>query len=57
MILEKKPKEYQTVRLFMTLAVLTLIAVLLLRVVLFSPTGSDKSRQPAEINSQTEENK
>lgn len=44
-----RSKEYQTVRLFATLGVLTLIAVLLFRVVLFEPASVDKIRQPAEV--------
>ena len=46
-----KNKEYQTVRLFATLGVLTIIAVLLFKVVLFGPTQPLPVRIPAEINS------
>ena len=49
-----KSKEYQTARLFATLGVLTIIAVLLFKVVLFGPTHSELLRSPAEINSQKE---
>jgi len=51
----KRNKEYQTLRLFATLGVLTIIAVLLFRVVLFGPTGSEKSRQPVDSSSLTQE--
>lgn len=44
-----KNKEYQTVRLFATLGVLTLIAVLLFKVVLFGPTRNLPARIPTEI--------
>jgi hypothetical protein len=44
-------KEYQTLRLFATLGVLTLVAVLFIRVVLFGPSAAEKVRQPAEISS------
>ena len=53
----KKNKEYQTLRLFATLGVLTFLAVMLFRVVLFGPSVSDKQRQPAEIHSLGSENK
>lgn len=57
----KRNKEYQTVRLFATLGVLTLIAVLLFRVVLFGPSVKpaigDKARQPAEISGVAPETK
>ncbi len=46
--IESKNKEYQTLRLFATLGVLTLIAVLLFRVVLFGPYFEEKTRTPAE---------
>ena len=45
-------KEYQTVRLFATLGILTVIAVLLFKVVLFGPNRGDIVRSPAEIISQ-----
>lgn len=51
---QKKSKEYQTVRLFATLGLLTLIAVLLMRVVLFGPIVFDKNRQPAETSESLE---
>ena len=47
-----KNKEYQTVRLFATLGILTLIAVLLFKVVLFRPVRGDLMRSPAETISQ-----
>ena len=47
-----KNKEYQTVRLFATLGILTLIAVLLFKVVLFGPIRGNHTRSPAEIISQ-----
>ncbi|WP_148284933.1 hypothetical protein [Pseudobdellovibrio exovorus] len=43
----KKPKEYQTIRLFMILGIMTGLAVLLFRVVLFAPQSYDVTRQPA----------
>ena len=49
-----KNKEYQTARLFATLGILTIIAVLLFKVVLFGPTQMQPIRIPAEINSQPE---
>jgi hypothetical protein len=45
---EKKAKEYQTLRLFATLAFLTLLFVLIFKVVLFGPQESDKIRIPAQ---------
>ena len=53
--LENKNKEYQTLRLFATLGILTLIAVLLFRVVLFGPHFEEKLRTPAENSSPAEE--
>ena len=53
----KANKEHQTLRLFATLAVLTVIAVLLFRVVLFGPSVSDKLREPAEVGSRQSETK
>lgn len=44
----KKPKEYQTIRLFAILGVLTLITVLLFRVVLFAPQSYENIRNPAQ---------
>lgn len=51
MLQKTKPenKEYQTLRLFATLGILTIIAVLLLRVVLFGPRLEDRARTPAEM--------
>lgn len=48
--MEVKNKEYQTLRLFATLGILTVIAVLLFRVVLFGPHLEDRLRKPAEIS-------
>ncbi len=45
---EKKAREYQTMRLFATLAFLTLLTVLLFKVVLFGPQDQDKVRLPAQ---------
>lgn len=42
-----KVKEYQTLGLFATLGVLTLLAVLLFKVVLFAPVSNDSVRIPA----------
>ncbi|MBC7466745.1 MAG: hypothetical protein H7256_12200 [Bdellovibrio sp.] len=53
----KVNKEHQTLRLFATLGVLTLIAVLLFRVVLFGPSGADKVREPAEVGSRHSDTK
>ena len=53
----KTNKEHQTLRLFATLGVLTLIAVLLFRVVLFGPSVNDKLREPAEVGSRHPETK
>ena len=47
----KRPKEYQTIRLFAILGLLTMMAVLLFRVVLFAPQSRDMSRIPAETPS------
>ena len=44
----KKAKEYQTVRLFATLAILTALIVLLFKVVLFGPQNQEKLRSPAQ---------
>lgn len=43
----KKPKEYQTIRLFMVLGIMTGLALLLFRVVLFAPESYELTRQPA----------
>ncbi len=45
----KKPKEYQTIRLFAILGLLTLMTVLLFKVVLFVPQNTDSVRLPAEL--------
>lgn len=44
----KRPKEYQTIRLFAILGLLTLMTVLLFKVVLFVPQNKDMNRLPAE---------
>jgi hypothetical protein len=44
----RKPREYQTIRLFATLGFLTLLIVLLFKVVLFGPPVDDRSRLPAQ---------
>lgn len=43
----KKPHEYQTIRLFAILGLLTLMLVLLFRVVLFAPQSYETSRHPS----------
>lgn len=48
----KRPKEYQTIRLFAILGLLTLVTVLLFRVVLFAPQSLEMSRVPAQSTSQ-----
>ncbi len=53
-IQEHENKEYQTLRLFATLGILTVIAVLLFRVVLFGPHLEDRLRKPAEISTPVE---
>ncbi|MBC7457584.1 MAG: hypothetical protein H7235_04855 [Bdellovibrionaceae bacterium] len=45
---QKKAREYQTVRLFATLAILTLLIVFLFKVVLFGPSNAEKTRLPAQ---------
>ena len=45
---QKKAREYQTARLFATLAFLTVLIVLLFKVVLFGPQSDDKNRLPAQ---------
>lgn len=45
----RKPREYQTIRLFATLGFLTLLFVLLFKVVLFAPHEEDKIRMPAQL--------
>jgi len=44
----RKPREYQTLRLFATLGGLTLLLVLLFKLVLFGPAQDEKSRVPAQ---------
>lgn len=51
----KKPKEYQTIRLFAILGLLTLMVVFLFRVVLFAPQSIDMSRLPADAATQMPE--
>ncbi len=48
----RKPREYQTLRLFATLGFLTLLLVLLFKVVLFGPFPDDKFRLPAQQQSE-----
>lgn len=45
----RKPKEYQTIRLFAVLGVLTLITVLLFKLVLLAPQKVELNRVPAQI--------
>ncbi len=47
----EKPKEYQTIRLFATLGLLTLMVVLILKVVLFAPPGTVSGQVQVEIQS------
>lgn len=49
----RNPKEYQTIRLFAILGVLTLVAVLLLKVVLFDQQSIEMNRVPAQTSPQT----
>ena len=44
----RKPKEYQTIRLFAVLGVLTLITALLFRMVLLAPQKIELDRVPAQ---------
>lgn len=44
----KQHKEYQTVRLFAILGLMTALVVLLFKVVLFAPQAYDSNRQPAQ---------
>lgn len=48
----RKPREYQTIGLFATLGFLTLLLVLLFKVVLFGPSPDEKSRTPAQLQSE-----
>lgn len=41
-------KEYQTIRLFAILGLMTALVVLLFKVVLFAPQAFDPARQPAQ---------
>lgn len=43
----EQPKEYQTIRLFAILGLLTLMLVLLFKVVLFAPQNYEGSRLPS----------
>ncbi len=47
---ESKARELQTIRLFATLGLLTLLVVLIFKVVLFAPQEPDHSRLPAHLN-------
>ena len=47
-MIQVKPREHQTIRLFATLGFLTLLIVLLFKVVLFAPNLDDKTRVPAQ---------
>ena len=49
----RKPREYQTMRLFATLGFLTLLFVLLFKVVLFAPHDEEKVRVPAQQSQTT----
>ena len=44
----KEHREYQTIRLFAILALMTAMVVLLFKVVLFAPPTFEQSRQPAQ---------
>ena len=44
----KQHKEYQTIRLFAILGLMTALIVLLFKVVLFAPQDFELSRQPAQ---------
>ena len=46
-------REYQTVRLFATLAALTVLIVLLFKVVLFGPQAGERVRLPAIVSEQS----
>jgi len=46
-------KEYQTIRLFAILGLMTALVVLLFKVVLFAPQSFDPTRQPAQNTVQT----
>ncbi|MGZ3692217.1 MAG: hypothetical protein ACXVAX_11985 [Pseudobdellovibrio sp.] len=49
-------REYQTIRLFAILALMTAMVVILFKVVLFAPQNLDINRQPAQnINSAHQE--
>jgi hypothetical protein len=49
----KQHKEYQTIRLFAVLGLMTLFVVLLFKVVLFAPQTYESARQPAQNSIQT----
>jgi hypothetical protein len=44
----KQHKEYQTIRLFAILGLMTALVVLLFKVVLFAPQTHEANRQPAQ---------
>lgn len=44
----KQHKEYQTVRLFAILGLMTALVVLLFKLVLFAPQSFEPNRQPAQ---------
>lgn len=44
----KQAKEYQTIRLFAILGLMTLMIVLLFKVVLFAPQSNESLRLPAQ---------
>jgi hypothetical protein len=44
----KQHKEYQTIRLFAILGLMTALVVLLFKVVLFAPQTYEANRQPAQ---------
>ena len=44
----KQHKEYQTIRLFAILGLMTALVVLLFKVVLFAPQTFESARQPAQ---------
>jgi hypothetical protein len=50
----KQHKEYQTIRLFAILGLMTALVVLLFKVVLFAPQSYEANRQPAQNTIQTQ---
>lgn len=46
----RKPKEFQTIRLFAVLGMLTLITVLLFKMVLLAPQKVELNRIPAQMD-------